>query len=63
MLLLFRPTDLDLPMRWQQTVQGNRTRQAKSAVGPEKSDNDEYPSLDGFIGDLFELVVRGSPVP
>lgn len=59
---LCRPNDLDLPLTWQKTVQGNDTRQAKSDVGPERRENDEYPSLDGFIGDLFELVVRFSPV-
>lgn len=52
-----RPDDLDLPLKWQKAVQGKHMKQAKSAVGPEKNDKDEYPSLDGFIGDLFELVV------
>lgn len=56
-LCMCRATDLDLPMQWQQGVNGTAPTQAKSPVGPERKDNDAYPTLDGFIGDLFELTV------
>lgn len=40
-------------MQWE----GDTLKQKLSPVGPERKKNDIYPSLDGFIGDLFEMVV------
>lgn len=48
------PSDLDLPMRWDD----DSLEQAYSPVGPERSPCDEHPSLESFVGDLMELTVR-----
>lgn len=45
-------TDLDLPMQW------DGLEQRPHRVGPEQKENDEYPSLDGLMGNIFEFTVR-----
>jgi hypothetical protein len=45
-------TDLDLPMDWVGLVQ------APDPVVPERSPNEEYPGLDGLVGNIFEFAVR-----
>ena len=49
--------DLDLPMHWQ------GLEQAKPSVGPERSADDDLPSLDGLFGELFEFTVRTQTRP
>ena len=45
------PSDLDLPMVW------DGLEQAQTSVGPERRQEDEHPSLNGFVGNIFELMV------
>lgn len=47
-----KPTAIDLPLEW------DGLRQAAHRVGPERSADDEYPGLDGLVGDIFEFAVR-----
>jgi hypothetical protein len=46
------PAAIDLPLEW------DGLQQAPHRIGPERSDKDEYPGLDGFFGNVFEFAVR-----
>jgi hypothetical protein len=46
-----KPASIDLPLEWE------GLQQAPHHIGPERGADDEYPGLDGVVGDVFEFAV------